>query len=101
MERYTNYSVDDLEKEYTPEQIRLLNKFKDLGCVHAHVRDGDLKALVSHLDFPEDGDYVIHMKPDNLMDRKKFFETHPRDHGEWDAEGAFNLGDDSLKDPGG
>lgn len=51
------------------------------GCFHLHVKGGKIQNAFSHLTLPE-GEFVLHMKVDNVYLQKEFVASHPQDVGE-------------------
>lgn len=68
------------------------------GCVHIHIKDGDIKNIFCHLSaLPENG--VVHLSPDKVMTDDEFRESHPHDKNELISNGdkkIFNLGSCSI-----
>jgi hypothetical protein len=68
------------------------------GCVHVHVKDGNIANVFSHLtDLPEN--CVIHLVPDAVLSEEQFIESHPVDENELRMEPkrtVFDLGDEAI-----
>jgi hypothetical protein len=70
------------------------------GCIHVHVKNGQITNIFSHLsDFPEN--CIIHMKPDATLTYKEFIESHEQDKNELNVDSQkkiYQLGDDVINE---
>lgn len=68
------------------------------GCVHIHIKDGDIRNIFCHLsDFPENG--VVHLKSDQIMTEEEITKSHPYDANELSVDSEnkiYNLGKESV-----
>lgn len=68
------------------------------GCVHVHLKDGDVSNVFLHLSgLPENG--VVHLVPDDILSIEEFVESHPMDKNELSLQPqkiVYNLGDESV-----
>ena len=68
------------------------------GCVHVHIKDGNIANVFSHLTrLPRT--CVVHLVPDDVLSEAGFLESHPQDRNELKLESTgkvFDLGDDSV-----
>jgi hypothetical protein len=64
----------------TSEDRPAADHFKG-GCFHLHVKAGQIQNGFSHLTFP-DGEYVLHLKVDEVYSPQEFAASHPQDVGE-------------------
>lgn len=68
------------------------------GCFHLHVKDGQIHNGFSHMTLP-DGEYILHMKLDNVYSPQAFISSHPHDADELKMEPSkliFNLAGNSI-----
>ena len=68
------------------------------GCVHIHIKNGEITNVFSHLsDLPENG--VIHLLTDQDMTTDEFMVSHPHDKNEIitnEDQKIYNLGSSSI-----
>ena len=65
-------------------KLLIADDFKN-GCFHLHVIGGEIQNGFCHLTLP-DGEYVLHMKVDNVYLPEEFVASHPIDAAELKVE---------------
>ena len=73
-------------------------KKKVSGCVHIHIKNGDVTNIFMHLSgLPENG--VVHLVSEKVLSETQFVESHPMDKDEIQIapkKMIYNLGDTSI-----
>ncbi len=73
------------------------------GCLHLHVKGGRIQNCFSHLSLP-DGEYVLHLKVDEVYSPRGFAASHPQDADELKMAprgSVFDLASGSVAVDGG
>lgn len=83
MSDFVAFTMDIIHKDaaaqmrlFMIKNEKLLPSFFAEGCLHLHVKDGEIQNAFSHLPLPN-GEYVLHLKVDGGLVRQSLLNATP------------------------